>query len=72
MNSGYDCEGFSEVLEVGLRFRSRSILFSSAAVTLCGELASVQLRVESLRRQYRQLMARKRELGLQEGEEQTS
>ena len=25
MNSGYDCEGVSEVVEVGLRFRSRSI-----------------------------------------------
>lgn len=46
--------------------------FSSAAVALCGELASAQLRVESLRRQYGCLMKRKRELGLQEGEELTS
>ena len=67
MNSGYDCEGFSEVVEVGLGH----ILFL-AAVALCGELASVQLKVESLRRQYGQLMERKRELGLQDGEEQTS
>lgn len=70
MNIGYDCEGVSEVVEV--RLRSHSILLSSAAVALCGELASVQLRVESLRRQYGRLMERKRELGLQEGEELTS
>jgi len=72
MYSAYDCEGVSEVVVVELRFRPHSILFSSAAVALCGELASVQLRVESLRRQYGRLMERKRELGLQEGEQQTS
>ena len=48
------------------------MLFSSVAVAHCADLASVQQRVESLRRQYRNLLERKRELGQQEEGEQTS
>ena len=44
-------------------------MFNPSAVGLSAELAGIQMRVETLRRHYRQLLARKKELEQQTADE---